>query len=158
MSENPQTTVAENGTTTSPSFADMALHPAVAQSVVDLGYETPSAIQARTIPALLEGRDVIGLAQTGTGKTAAFALPTLSAMAELGRATDGPHALVLTPTRELALQVAEAYSSYAAHLPDFSILPIYGGQSYGPQLAGLRRGAQVVVGTPGRVIDHLKKG
>src|SRR5690606_31758053 len=97
VSENPQTTVAENGTTTSPSFADMALHPAVAQSVVDLGYETPSAIQARTIPALLEGRDVIGLAQTGTGKTAAFALPTLSAMAELGRATDGPHALVLTP-------------------------------------------------------------
>ena len=156
MSENPQNTHAENGA--SPAFADMALHPAVARSVVDLGYETPSAIQARTIPALLEGRDVIGLAQTGTGKTAAFALPTLSAMAELGRATDGPHALVLTPTRELALQVAEAFSSYATHLPDFSVLPIYGGQSYGPQLAGLRRGAQVVVGTPGRVIDHLKKG
>nr|WP_198393553.1 DEAD/DEAH box helicase [Brevibacterium yomogidense] len=136
----------------------MALHPSVAASVVDLGYESPSPIQERTIPALLEGRDVIGLAQTGTGKTAAFALPTLSAMADLGRANDGPHALVLTPTRELAIQVAEAYSSYAAHLSDFSVLPIYGGQSYGPQLAGLRRGAQVVVGTPGRVIDHLKKG
>ena len=176
MPEAPRTSDAENPTAPSdapesiptaeaagPSeapagFASMALHPAVAASVVDLGYETPSTIQVRTIPALLEGRDVIGLAQTGTGKTAAFALPTLSGIADLGRATDGPHALVLTPTRELAIQVAEAFNSYATHLSDFSVLPIYGGQSYGPQLAGLRRGAQVVVGTPGRVIDHLKKG
>lgn len=134
-------------------FAAMALHPAVGAAVTDLGYETPSPIQDRTIPALLDGRDVIGLAQTGTGKTAAFALPTLSAMAELGRATDGPHALVLTPTRELAIQVAEAFTSYATHLSDFSVLPIYGGQAYGPQLAGLRRGAQIVVGTPGRLLD-----
>ncbi|MGO1898618.1 MAG: DEAD/DEAH box helicase [Brevibacterium yomogidense] len=171
MPEAPQTIDAETPAVQSPDespkatdaeapagFASMALHPAVAAAVTDLGYETPSPIQARTIPALLEGRDVIGLAQTGTGKTAAFALPTLSAMAELGRATDGPHALVLTPTRELAIQVAEAFTSYATHLADFSVLPIYGGQAYGPQLAGLRRGAQVVVGTPGRVIDHLKKG
>ncbi|WP_051297746.1 DEAD/DEAH box helicase [Brevibacterium album] len=141
-----------------PTFADMALHPAVAEAVSGLGYERPSAIQERTIPVLLEGRDVIGLAQTGTGKTAAFALPVLSQIADLGRAESGPHALVLTPTRELAIQVAEAFSSYAAHLPDFTVLPVYGGQSYGPQLAGLRRGAQVVVGTPGRVIDHLKRG
>ncbi|GAA2090465.1 DEAD/DEAH box helicase [Brevibacterium salitolerans] len=141
-----------------PTFADMDLHPAVAKAVSGLGYESPSAIQERTIPLLLSGRDVIGLAQTGTGKTAAFALPVLSRIADLGRPEAGPYALVLTPTRELALQVAEAFTSYAAHLPDFTVLPIYGGQSYGPQLAGLRRGAQVVVGTPGRVIDHLKRG
>src|SRR5699024_12675810 len=100
----------------------------------------------------------IGLAQTGTGKTAAFALPALSDLAEAGRAENGPFALVLTPTRELAIQVAEAFTSYATELPDFSVLPIYGGPAYGPQLAGLARGAQVVVGTPGRVIDHLKRG
>ena len=171
MPEAPQTIDAETPTdqsqdqapkATEPEapvgFASMALHPAVATAVNDLGYETPTPIQDKTIPALLDGRDVIGLAQTGTGKTAAFALPTLSAMAELGRATDGPHALVLTPTRELAIQVAEAFTSYATHLSDFSVLPIYGGQAYGPQLTGLRRGAQIVVGTPGRVIDHLKKG
>ncbi|WP_349828504.1 DEAD/DEAH box helicase [Brevibacterium litoralis] len=141
-----------------PPFSSFDLHPSVQAAVTDLGFETPSAIQAETIPLLLEGRDVIGLAQTGTGKTAAFGLPLMSSLAELGRANDGPHALVLTPTRELAIQIAEAFTTFAHHLPDFSVLPVYGGSSYGPQLAGLKRGAQVVVGTPGRVIDHLKKG
>ena len=140
------------------TFNDFFLDPMVLAAVKDLGYETPSPIQEQTIPLLLSGRDVIGLAQTGTGKTAAFALPLLSDIADAGRADNGPLGLILTPTRELALQVAEALTSFAAHLPDFSVLPIYGGQSYGPQLAGLRRGAQVVVGTPGRVIDHLKRG
>jgi ATP-dependent RNA helicase DeaD len=143
---------------TLPKFSELGLHPLVLKAVEAQGYETPTPIQAETIPTLLSGRDVIGLAQTGTGKTAAFALPALSDLAEAGRADDGPFALVLTPTRELAIQVAEAFTSYATELPDFSVLPIYGGQAYGPQLAGLRRGAQVVVGTPGRVIDHLKRG
>ena len=107
------------------------------------------------IPALLSGRDLVGQAQTGTGKTAAFALPVL---AGLKPDSPKPSALVLAPTRELAIQVAEAFHRYAQHLPNFHVLPIYGGQSYGPQLAGLRRGADVVVGTPGRVIDHLDKG
>ncbi|WP_434615135.1 DEAD/DEAH box helicase [Arthrobacter sp. A5] len=142
-------------------FADMGIDSRVLAALSDVGYEKPSAIQAATIPVLLEGRDVVGLAQTGTGKTAAFAVPALSRMADL-MAINGPskatQILVLAPTRELALQVAEAFSSYAAHLDEFSVLPVYGGSAYGPQLAGLRRGAQVVVGTPGRVIDHLSKG
>jgi ATP-dependent RNA helicase DeaD len=137
------------------TFADLQIHPAVLQAVTDVGYETPSAIQAATIPAMLAGSDVVGLAQTGTGKTAAFAIPILSKIDTSSRDTQ---ALVLAPTRELALQVAEAFGRYGAHLPDIHVLPIYGGSSYGPQLAGLRRGAQVVVGTPGRVIDHLEKG
>ena len=124
------------------------------QAVADVGYESPSAIQAATIPPMLAGSDVVGLAQTGTGKTAAFAIPILSKIDTTSRITQ---ALVLAPTRELALQVAEAFSRYGAHLP-VNVLPIYGGSSYGPQLAGLKRGAQVVVGTPGRVIDHLEKG
>jgi ATP-dependent RNA helicase DeaD len=137
------------------TFADLQIHPAVLQAVADVGYETPSAIQAATIPALMAGSDVVGLAQTGTGKTAAFAIPILS---RIDTASNRTQALVLAPTRELALQVAEAFSRYAAHLPKISVLPIYGGQSYTVQLAGLRRGAQVVVGTPGRVIDHLERG
>ncbi|WP_059017328.1 DEAD/DEAH box helicase [Mycobacterium sp. M26] len=136
------------------TFADLQIHPAVLQAVSDVGYETPSAIQAETIPALLAGSDVVGLAQTGTGKTAAFAIPILSKLDTDSRHTQ---ALVLAPTRELALQVAEAFSRYGAHLK-VNVLPIYGGSSYVPQLAGLKRGAQVVVGTPGRVIDHLEKG
>ncbi|NYE95359.1 ATP-dependent RNA helicase DeaD [Psychromicrobium silvestre] len=138
-------------------FADFGLDDRVLRALKDVGYEKPSPIQAATIPVLLAGRDVVGLAQTGTGKTAAFAVPALSRMAELP-ATKSTQVLVLAPTRELALQVAEAFSSYAAHLNDFTVLPVYGGSAYGPQLAGLRRGAQVVVGTPGRVIDHLEKG
>src|SRR6201987_2733262 len=136
------------------TFADLQIHPSVLQAVADVGYESPSAIQAATIPALMAGSDVGGLAQPGTGKTAAFAIPILSKIDTASRATQ---ALVLAPTRELALQVAEAFSRYGAHL-SVHVLPIYGGSSYGPQLAGLKRGAQVVVGTPGRVIDHLEKG
>ena len=136
------------------TFADLQIHPAVLQAVGDVGYESPSPIQSATIPAMLEGSDVVGLAQTGTGKTAAFAIPILSKIDTDSRATQ---ALVLAPTRELALQVAEAFSRYGAHLR-VNVLPIYGGSSYGPQLAGLKRGAQIVVGTPGRVIDHLEKG
>jgi ATP-dependent RNA helicase DeaD len=137
------------------TFADLQIHPSVLQAVVDVGYESPSAIQAATIPALMAGSDVVGLAQTGTGKTAAFAMPILSKIDTSSKATQ---ALVLAPTRELALQVAEAFSRYGAHLPQINVLPIYGGSSYAVQLAGLKRGAQVVVGTPGRVIDHLERG
>ncbi|WP_413248442.1 DEAD/DEAH box helicase [Sinomonas flava] len=142
-------------------FADLGIDGRVLAALAEVGYEKPSPIQAATIPLLLEGRDVVGLAQTGTGKTAAFAVPALSRLAEL-HDLNGPsrqtQALVLAPTRELALQVAEAFTSYAKHLDDFTVLPVYGGSAYGPQLAGLRRGAQVVVGTPGRVIDHIEKG
>lgn len=137
------------------TFADLQIHPSVLQAVADVGYETPSAIQAATIPALLAGSDVVGLAQTGTGKTAAFAIPILSRIDTASKATQ---ALVLAPTRELALQVAEAFGRYGAHLPRVNVLPIYGGASYTVQLSGLKRGAQVVVGTPGRVIDHLERG
>ncbi|ANI41343.1 DEAD/DEAH box helicase [Mycolicibacterium vaccae] len=136
------------------TFADLQIHPAVLQAVADVGYESPSPIQAATIPAILAGSDVVGLAQTGTGKTAAFAIPILSKIDTDSRTTQ---ALVLAPTRELALQVAEAFGRYGAKLR-VNVLPIYGGSSYVPQLAGLKRGAQVVVGTPGRVIDHLEKG
>jgi ATP-dependent RNA helicase DeaD len=137
------------------TFADLQIHPSVLQALSDVGYESPSAIQAATIPALMAGSDVVGLAQTGTGKTAAFAVPILSKIDTANKATQ---ALVLAPTRELALQVAEAFSRYGTHLPQINVLPIYGGASYTTQLAGLKRGAQVVVGTPGRVIDHLERG
>ncbi|OBI89169.1 DEAD/DEAH box helicase [Mycobacterium asiaticum] len=137
------------------TFADLHIHPDVVRALADVGYESPTAIQAATIPALLAGSDVVGLAQTGTGKTAAFATPILSRIDVTSKVTQ---ALVLAPTRELALQVAEAFSRYGAHLRGLNVLPIYGGASYGVQLAGLRRGAQVVVGTPGRVIDHLERG
>lgn len=163
MSENTQNNSAENHNGAAESeekdilFTDFGLDGRVLAALKDVGYEKPSPIQAATIPVLLEGRDVVGLAQTGTGKTAAFALPALSRMADLP-ATKDTQILVLAPTRELALQVAEAFSSYAAHMDNFTVLPVYGGSAYGPQLAGLRRGAQVVVGTPGRVIDHLSKG
>ena len=127
----------------------------VLAALSDVGYETPTAIQAATIPHFMAGRDLIGQAQTGTGKTAAFALPLLTRI-DLERAV--PQVLVLAPTRELAIQVAEAFHSYAAHLPGFHVLPIYGGQDYGVQLRGLRRGVHVVVGTPGRVMDHMRRG
>ncbi|WP_333678171.1 DEAD/DEAH box helicase [Dyella sp.] len=136
-------------------FSALALTPEVLRALADVGYEAPSPIQAATIPPLLEGRDVLGQAQTGTGKTAAFALPILSRIA---MRPGKPQALVLAPTRELAIQVAEAFQRYAAHMPGFQVLPIYGGQSYGPQLHALRRGVHIVVGTPGRVIDHLERG
>lgn len=139
----------------STTFADLQINPSVLRAIADVGYESPTGIQAATIPALMAGSDVVGLAQTGTGKTAAFAIPILSKIDVTSTATQ---ALVLAPTRELALQVAEAFSRYGAHLPKVNVLPIYGGSSYGVQLAGLRRGAHVVVGTPGRVIDHLERG
>jgi ATP-dependent RNA helicase DeaD len=123
--------------------------------LTDVGYESPSPIQAATIPVLLSGADMLGQAQTGTGKTAAFALPALT---RIDLSQHEPQVLVLVPTRELALQVAEAFLKYAAHLKGFHVLPIYGGQSYQPQLNALRRGVHVVVGTPGRVIDHMNRG
>ena len=137
------------------TFADLGLDPRVLQAVQDVGYETPSPIQAATIPTLLGGRDVVGLAQTGTGKTAAFALPILS---RLDLSQKKPQALVLAPTRELALQVCEAFEKYAAHLKGVHVLPVYGGQGYGVQLSALRRGVHIIVGTPGRIMDHLDKG
>ncbi|MFC5337761.1 DEAD/DEAH box helicase [Leucobacter denitrificans] len=137
------------------TFADLGLAPEVLEAITAVGYETPSAIQAATIPTLLQGRDVVGLAQTGTGKTAAFALPILSRI-EPGQGV--PQALVLAPTRELALQVCEAFESYASKLPQVHLLPVYGGQAYGQQLSALRRGVDIVVGTPGRIMDHLKRG
>jgi ATP-dependent RNA helicase DeaD len=136
-------------------FGALDLHPDVLRVLADVGYESPSPIQAATIPPLMQGRDVLGQAQTGTGKTAAFALPILS---RINQRAGKPQALVLAPTRELAIQVAEAFQRYAAHMPGFQVLPIYGGQSYGPQLHSLKRGVHVVVGTPGRVIDHMDKG
>lgn len=138
-----------------PTFSSLGLDGAVLKALADVGYETPSAIQAATIPLLLEGRDVVGLAQTGTGKTAAFALPILS---RLDLSQKSPQALVLAPTRELALQVAEAFESYATHMKGVHLLPVYGGQGYGVQLSALRRGVHIVVGTPGRIMDHLEKG
>jgi ATP-dependent RNA helicase DeaD len=138
-----------------PLFADLNLSEPLLRVLKELGYESPSPIQAATIPILLDKRDVLGQAQTGTGKTAAFALPVL---ARIDIRQSAPQALVLAPTRELAIQVAEAFQRYATHIPGFHVLPIYGGQAYGPQLSALRRGVHVVVGTPGRVIDHLEKG
>ncbi len=136
-------------------FSDLGLSDSVLKGLKAVGYETPSAIQAATIPVLLEGRDVVGLAQTGTGKTAAFALPILS---RLDMSQKTPQALVLAPTRELALQVCEAFESYASAMRGVHVLPVYGGQGYGVQLSALRRGVHIVVGTPGRIMDHLEKG
>ena len=134
---------------------DLGLGDAVLKALSDVGYETPSAIQAATIPTLLAGRDVVGLAQTGTGKTAAFALPILDRL-DVSQKT--PQALVLAPTRELALQVCEAFEKYASHVRGVHVLPVYGGQGYGVQLSALRRGVHIIVGTPGRIMDHLDKG
>jgi len=137
------------------SFSTLGLTAPVLQAVTELGYETPTPIQAQIIPFVLKGQDVLGQAQTGTGKTAAFALPLLS---RIDPTKKGVQALVLAPTRELAIQVAEAIHSYAKHIKGFHVLPIYGGQNYTTQLKQLKRGVQVVVGTPGRVIDHIKRG
>ncbi|MFI3137412.1 MAG: DEAD/DEAH box helicase [Methylococcaceae bacterium] len=138
-----------------PSFSDLALSDPILKALKDVGYETPSPIQAQIIPFILDGRDVLGQAQTGTGKTAAFALPILS---RINIKQQDPQVLVLAPTRELAIQVAEAFQRYAAHIKGFHVLPIYGGQDYTTQLKQLKRGAHVVVGTPGRVMDHMRRG
>jgi ATP-dependent RNA helicase DeaD len=137
------------------SFSELALPAPLHKALADVGYETPSAIQAATIPPMLEGVDVLGQAQTGTGKTAAFALPLL---ARLDLKQTLPQVLVLAPTRELAIQVAEAFQTYARHLPGFHVLPIYGGTDYRGQFRQLQRGVHVVVGTPGRVMDHMRRG
>lgn len=144
-----------NDTSLPLSFRDLGLIEPLFKALKDIGYETPSPIQAQTIPYILNGKDVLGQAQTGTGKTAAFALPILSRIDLKQKDTQ---VLVLAPTRELAIQVAEAFQRYASYLKDFHVLPIYGGQDYGTQLRQLKRGAQVVVGTPGRVMDHMRKG
>ncbi|MCV6627692.1 MAG: DEAD/DEAH box helicase [Cellvibrionaceae bacterium] len=136
-------------------FAELGLPEPIVKAVAKVGYEQASPIQAAAIPPLLEGRDILGMAQTGTGKTAAFALPLLAGL-ELN--IKNPQLLVLAPTRELAIQVAEACSRYAAHMKGFHVLPIYGGQDYGSQLRQLKRGVQVVVGTPGRIMDHMRRG
>jgi len=137
------------------AFDQMALKKPLLKVLDEVGYETPSPIQAQTIPLVLEGRDVLGQAQTGTGKTAAFALPLLS---NLDLKQKDPQVLVLAPTRELAIQVAEAFQKYASHMQGFHVIPIYGGQDYRGQTRALQRGVHVVVGTPGRVMDHMRRG
>lgn len=137
------------------SFSQLMLPEAIVRAVTELGYESPSPIQAAAIPKLLAGENVLGQAQTGTGKTGAFALPLL---ARLDPSQNDPQILVLAPTRELAIQVAEAFQAYARYMPAFHVLPLYGGQSYTNQLKSLKRGSQVIVGTPGRILDHLDRG
>ena len=135
-------------TTDTLSFDQLALGKPVLKALNDVGYEKPSPIQEQTIPVLLSGRDVLGQAQTGTGKTAAFALPALT---QIDLKNKSPQVLVLAPTRELAIQVAEAFKTYAAHLKGFHVLPVYGGQDYRVQTRALDRGVHVIVGTPGRI-------
>ena len=136
-------------------FNQLSLSKSILKVLDDVGYETPSPIQAKIIPLMLDNRDVLGQAQTGTGKTAAFAMPILS---NLNIKQKDPQVLVLAPTRELAIQVAEAFQKYASHIPGFHVLPVYGGQDYRGQIRALNRGVHVVVGTPGRVMDHMRKG
>lgn len=144
------------GKTTKPlSFAELNLAPEFLKTLEQLGYEAPSPVQAQAIPYLLNGDDILGHAPTGTGKTAAFALPLLS---RLDLSKKHVQIMVLAPTRELAIQVAEAFKTYASGIKGFQVLPIYGGQDYGGQIRGLKRGVHVVVGTPGRVMDHMRKG
>ncbi len=137
------------------AFRDLNLAPALLSAIEEIGYESPSPIQAQAIPHLLAGLDLLGRAPTGTGKTAAFALPLLS---RLDMKNNSVQVMVLAPTRELAIQVSEAFQRYASHIKGFHVLPIYGGQDYSGQLRQLRRGVHVVVGTPGRVMDHMRKG
>ncbi|MDF3054820.1 MAG: box helicase [Gammaproteobacteria bacterium] len=140
---------------TAKPFKQLGLNSELLSSLTTLGYETPTPVQEQSIPILLQGHDLLAQAQTGTGKTAAFALPILSNLA-LG--VRSPQALILAPTRELAIQVSEAFQSYAKHMQDFHVVPIYGGQDYNIQLRALKRGVHVVVGTPGRMMDHLRRG
>lgn len=137
------------------AFNQLDLSAPLLKALDQIGYETPSPIQAQTIPFLLDGKDIIGQAQTGTGKTAAFALPLLS---NLDLKQKDPQVMVLAPTRELAIQVAEAFQTYAKHIKGFHVLPIYGGQDSRGQVRALERGVHVVVGTPGRVMDHMRRG
>ena len=143
---------AKPGTT---SFRDLKLSEPLIRVLDEIGYETPTPIQSQTIPLMMNGRDILGHAPTGTGKTAAFALPLLSGINVHDK---NIQVLTLTPTRELAIQVAEAFQHYASHIKGFHVLPVYGGQEYGGQIRQLKRGVQVVVGTPGRLMDHMRKG
>ena len=138
-----------------PPFSELGLTPQLLSALDEIGYETPSPIQAQTIPLLLKGGDMLGQAQTGTGKTAAFALPLL---ANIDVRRRGTQVLVLAPTRELAIQVSEAFQKYASKMQGFHVMPIYGGADYGGQIRQLKRGVHIVVGTPGRVMDHMRKG
>lgn len=149
------TTRKNNEVIATTGFSEMNLSKPVLKALNDIGYETPTSIQSLIIPHVLSGRDVVGQAQTGTGKTAAFALPLLS---RIDPKKKNPQVLVITPTRELAIQVAESFKGYAARIKEFHVLPIYGGQSYEVQLKQLKRGLHVVVGTPGRLMDHMKRG
>ncbi len=155
-SKAPENAKTDDSSSNTPdiTFSDLNLSPQVLAAVNELGYEQPSAIQAQSIPLLLAGKNLLGTAQTGTGKTAAFALPLLS---KLKTSQRKPQILVLAPTRELAIQVAEAFQTYARHMKGFHVLPIYGGQDIRGQLRALSRGADVVVGTPGRLIDHINR-
>jgi len=137
------------------TFSELNLAPALLTALEEMGFQAPTPIQAAAIPPLLAGRDLLGQAQTGTGKTGAFALPLLSRLDDRERR---PQLLILAPTRELALQVSEACAAFARHLPGYRAATLYGGQPYAAQLRDLSRGAQVVVGTPGRVMDHIKRG
>ena len=137
------------------SFSTLAIPSTILDALAQLGHETPTPIQQQSIPALMEGQDLLGQAQTGTGKTGAFAIPLL---ARLEKEHQFPQVLVLTPTRELAMQVAESFQNYAKNITGTQTLTIYGGQGYSEQLRALKKGVQVVVGTPGRVLDHLKRG
>ncbi|QRG79619.1 ATP-dependent RNA helicase DeaD [Citrobacter sp. R56] len=137
------------------TFADLGLKAPILEALTDLGYEKPSPIQAECIPHLLGGRDVLGMAQTGSGKTAAFSLPLLN---NLDPELKAPQILVLAPTRELAVQVAEAMTDFSKHMRGVNVVALYGGQRYDVQLRALRQGPQIVVGTPGRLLDHLKRG
>ncbi len=136
------------------SFKQLGIQPDILKALDQLGYETPSPVQTQSIPPLLRGQDIMAQAQTGTGKTAAFALPILN---NINLKNNTPQALILAPTRELAIQVAEALQSYAKYLRGFHVLPIYGGQEYSTQLRALKRGVHIIVGTPGRVMDHLRR-
>ena len=136
------------------SFAALGIHPSVLAAVIAVGYEEPSAIQSQAIPVILGGHDMIGQAQTGTGKTAAFALPILS---KIDPAKREPQALILAPTRELALQVATAFETYSKQMPGVGVVAVYGGAPMGPQLKAIRQGAQIIVATPGRLVDHLSR-
>ncbi len=135
-------------------FNTLGLHPSVLAAITAVGYEEPSPIQTQSIPLIMAGHDMIGQAQTGTGKTAAFALPILS---RIDAARREAQVLVLAPTRELALQVATAFESFAAQMSSVNVVAIYGGAPMGPQLKAIRNGAQVIVATPGRLVDHLSR-
>ena len=158
--ENPESDTAakKDDAPAAVQFSDLPLHQAVQEAIQKSGYTTPTPIQMEIIPHVVAGRDILAQSQTGTGKTAAFALPVLSNIADEGGKAKKPKVLVLAPTRELAIQVSRSFSNYGSCIPDFTVAAIYGGQDYDPQLRQLRRGVHVIVGTPGRVIDHIKRG